>query len=287
MYLLIVTKSKLRSGREAGFPYSLSRWTDVPHAKWSWFMESLKGGAMIAFDPTTAIPAWWSLRPEDTLGLVFWTKDPTNLLFDAPRLRDHKVKIHVTATGWEEVEKGAPTLRQAANLVGMTAEAFGVENVTWRFSPVPIVPDVVERFDAIMALAASVGIQSVYLSFLQENDLMPETRSEQDRLNLLAQMAELGAPRNVKVYLCNEDRLLAKYPGYHSNLASGVCAPPEDFALEGRSLPPSEGCGCVLMVDPFTQNESCTLGCKYCYAANNGSAAKKRNTTKTQLPIVR
>lgn len=250
-------------------------------------MESMKAGAMVAFDPTTAIPSWWSLRPEDTLGLLFWTKDPTNLLFDAKHFRDHKVKVHITATGWEEVEKGAPSLQHAASLVGMAAEEFGPENVTWRFSPVPIVPDVVERFDQIMRLASSVGIQSVYLSFLQTNDLMPETRSEQDRLNLLAQMAELGAPKNVRVLLCNEDRLLAQHGDLHPNLASGVCAPPEDFALEGRSLPPSEGCGCVLMVDPFTQNESCTLGCKYCYAANNETSAKKRNTTKFQLPLVR
>lgn len=276
----------MKSGRTEGLPYSLSRWTDVPAAKWEWFQESFRAKKMVGFDPRTAIPSEWSLRPDDTLGLVFWTKDPTNLIFDAPWLRAYRVKVHVTATGWEEVEKGAPDLREGANLVGMAASIFGPENVTWRFSPVPDVPDVAERFSTILAMASEYGVKSVYLSFLQENDLLPETRSEQDRLNVLVQVAEAAAHRGVRVYLCAEDRLLMGHPDLHPNLASGVCAPPEDFALPNRERPPSEGCGCVLMVDPFTVNESCTMGCAYCYAGDKNSAQKKRNTTRS-LPVVR
>lgn len=276
----------IRSGKAEGFPYSLSRWTDVPAAKWDWLCASLARGYMLAFDPTTAVPARWSLRSDDTLGLVFWTKDPTNLIFEAKRFSGYKVKVHVTVTGWEEVEKGAPSLRDGAAKLSMAASVFGSENVTWRFSPVPMVQDVVGRFESIAALASHAGLKSVYLSFLQENDLMPETRDEQERLNILAQVAEVGQSRGLQVFLCNEDRLLAKYPGFHPNLFSGICAPPEDFSMPGLAKPPSEGCGCVLMVDPFTINESCTLGCTYCYAADKGLSEKKRNTTR-KLPIVR
>ena len=56
--------------------------------------------------------------------------------------------------------------------------------------------------------------------------------------------------------------------------------------LDSREKPPSEGCGCVLMADPFTINESCTFGCQYCYAADKSLAPKKRNTTKGHLPVV-
>lgn len=270
----------LLSGKVEGLPYSLSRWTDVPAAKWPWLMESLAAKKMVGFDPRTAVPGVWSLHPDDTLGLIFWTKDPTNLIFDKNRLQDYRVKIHVTATGWEEVEKGAPNLRESANKLAMAASVYGPENVAWRFSPVPIVPDVVRRFDTILAMAAYGGLKSVFVSFLQANDLIPETRDEQERLNILAQMAELGQARGVRILLCNEDRVLAKYPDYHPNLGSGVCAPPEDFALPGLARSPSEGCGCALAVDPFTINESCTMGCLYCYAADKTLAGKKRNTTR-------
>lgn len=278
-------RPEIRSGRQAGFPYSLSRWTDVPAAKWDWFKENLTRGYMIAFDPTTAIPSRWSLRQDDTLGLIFWTKDPTNLIFERERFAGYNVKVHVTVTGWEEVEKGAPSLRNGANLLSMAASQFGPENVSWRFSPVPLVPDVVRRFDTILAMAAYGGLKNVYLSFLQANDLLPETRDEQERLNILTQVAELGQARGVRVLLCNEDRLLLKHQGIHPNLSSGICAPPEDFSLPGVAKPASEGCGCVLMVDPFTINESCTLGCTYCYAADKSLSDKKRNTVR-RLPIL-
>lgn len=276
----------VRSGREEGLPYSLSRWTDLPAAKWEWMKECFRAKKLVAFDPRNAIPYEWSLKPDDTLGLVFWTKDPTNLIFDAPWLKNYRFKVHVTVTGWHEVEKGAPSLRQGTNLLSMAASAFGPENVSWRFSPVPMVPDAVERFDTIAAMASQHGVRSVYLSFLQTNDLMVETRDPQDRLNLLVQMAEVGAQRGVQVLLCNEDRLLMGHPDLHPNLASGLCAPPADFAQPGRDMPPSEGCGCVLMADPFTINETCTMGCQYCYAADVTLAPKKRNTTRS-LPIIR
>lgn len=241
---------------------------------------------MLAFDPTSGIPARWSLRPEDTLGLLFWTKDPSNLILDAKLLQSYKVKVHMTLTGWEEVEKGAPSLLEGVALLAQAVETFGPENVTWRFSPVPLVSDVVARFQRILDTAAKVGLRQVYVSFLQENDLVPETRSKQERLELLVQLADLAQTRGVKVLLCNEDNLLLQTQETYSNLASGVCVPPAEFELTGSQPLPSEGCGCVLTVDPFTVNESCNLGCAYCYAADKSLTPKKRNTTKKSLQVL-
>lgn len=276
---------KIHKGTDFGYPYSLSRWTDVSGSpnKWSWFKQQLAQGYMMGFNPSTAVPTRWSLLPEDTLGLIFWTRAPENLLLDAHLLRPYKVKVHMTVTGWHEVEKGAPGLEEGAqSLLKLVAE-YGPDNVSWRFSPVPIVPDAKERFGRILEIAQGVGLRSVFLSFLQTNDRVPETRSEEERVSLLNDLATMALPKGIEVRLCNEDRLLTGKPATR-NLCSGVCAPPEDFHLEGRGVPDSEGCGCVLMVDPFSVNESCAFGCTYCYTANKATANNKRNTTK--LPIL-
>jgi len=247
--------------------------------------QSIRDQKMLAFDPRTAIPSYWSLDPADTLGLVFWTKDPTNLIYNAPWLPEYRYKVHITATGWHEVEKGAPNPRRAAYMLQKAAENLGAENVTWRFSPVPMVSDAVERFASIMKDAAYVGVRDVYVSFLQNNDLMPETRTEDERLKVLQGLAEVADRHGeARVRLCNEDRLLAGKAGLRANLSAGVCAPPSDFGVMGKESAPSEGCGCVLMVDPFTINESCTMGCRYCYAADQTLSPKKRNTTLPVLP---
>jgi hypothetical protein len=279
--------AKLHSGATAGFPYSLSRWTDVSGSKdkWAWFREQLAQGYMMAFNPTTGVPQRWSLAPEDTLGLIFWTREPGNLIRDAALLAPYKVKIHMTVTGWHEVERGAPGLVEGSIWLTMLAHAYGPENVTWRFSPVPMVPDVEERFAQILQSASQSHIRSVYMSFLQPNDRIPETRSPEERLALLGRLAEMAQAVGVEVLLCNEDRLLAT-GNTHENLFSGVCAPPEDFQLGGRGKPASEGCGCVYMADPFSINESCSFGCLYCYVSDKGTAKNKRNTTK-QLPQFR
>jgi hypothetical protein len=280
------------SGKEVGFPYSFSRWTDVccSTGKWEWFQESLKNGYFIGFHPTEAIPYRWSLRPDDVLGLIFWTKDPSNLIWSNVVDRGYNIKAHITVTGWEEVEGKAPKLGDAINSLGMAINILGSKNVYWRFSPVPMLPHsvIVEWFGQILAIASNEGLDRVYLSFLQENDLMPEIRSEVDRLNILLELAELSQSKGVKIYLCNEDRLLLGHPNAHPNLDSGVCAPPEDFSLSGYAKPASEGCGCVLMVDPFTVNESCSVGCKYCYSSVKDFSPKRRDTTKQRvLPLVK
>lgn len=277
----------MKSGLRENLPYSLSRWTDVSGdaSKWAWFQQAIRDQRMVAFDPRTAIPSEWSLDPLQTLGLVFWTKDPTPLIYEAPWLREYRYKVHVTVTGWHEVEKNAPNPKRAAYLLGKAAEHLGPSNVTWRFSPVPMVPDVVERFAHIMRDAAYVGVRDVYVSFLQTNDLMPETRSEKERLDVLCGLADVARQYgDAKVRLCNEDRLLAGQAGLAANLSSGVCAAPEDFGVSGNAPAPSEGCGCVLMVDPFTINESCKVGCLYCYAGDKSLSDKKRNTI---LPVLR
>lgn len=273
---------RTRRGIEESVPYSLSRWTDVPAAKWGWFKGVLAEGAMIAFDPRTALPSMWSLKPEDTLGLNFWTKDPTNLLADRELLKPYKVKIHLTITGWEEVEKGAPTLREACNLLTRTTMAYGAENVTWRFSPVPVVADVADRFGRICVKASRAGVREVYLAFLQENDLMPETRSVREREEVLRKLGERAAVFGIQVKLCADDQQLLQRGVVHYNVSHGVCAGPGDWG----GLPPAEGCGCAIMIDPFSVNESCTFGCQYCYAADKSLQPKKLNTTRS-LPLVR
>ena len=272
----------VRRGVEEGLPYSLSRWTDVPAGKWAWLKERFAEGEMLAFDPRSALPSVWSLKPEDTLGLIVWTRDPSNLLVDRALLQPYKVKVHVTVTGWEEVERGAPGLRDGCNLLVRTALAFGAENVVWRFSPIPLVPDVVDRFGRICAKACRMGIREVYTAFLQPNDLMPEVRTRDEREALLKRMGDRAAVFGIKVLLCADDKeLLRDGRCLHHNVALGICAGSGDWG----DRPPVEECGCALMVDPFTINESCVFGCQFCYAADKSLATKKRNTTRS-LPIL-
>lgn len=269
-------------------PYSLSRWTDLPAAKWEWFLAQLDQGWMWGFDPRTAVPSKWSLKPEDTQGLIFWTKDPANLVDNTKLLEPYPLVVHMTLTGWEEVERGAPNLMDGMALLCDVVNAFGPDRVVWRFSPVPTVPDVVERFETIAKLAAHLGLGEVFLAFLQENDRLPETRSRRIRVEVLRQLA--AHAHGLRVRLCNEDRTLSLSEGplagikrrIPDNLGTGICEAGARFKGQGP-MTPTEGCGCALAIDPFTFNESCSMGCNYCYAADETLSPHKRNTTKLRV----
>jgi hypothetical protein len=233
---------------------------------------------MVGFDPRTAVPSKWSLASEDVLGLIFWTRRPQNLIASAELLKPYPLVVHMTVTGWHEVERGAPNLNEGLLLLAETVGAFGAANVVWRFSPVPAVPDTVDRFEAVARHAAQMGLQRVYVSFLQGNDLMPEKRGLDERQALLGAMA--GRSHGLDVLVCNEDRSLDGFSlPLPPNLQYGVCESGDRFTTRVSGLT-FEGCGCALAVDPFTINEACTMGCAFCYAADKNLAPRKRDTTK-------
>lgn len=187
--------------------------------------------------------------------MVFWTRDGQNLVRNAHLLEAYKKRFHFTLTGWHEVEKKAPDIKEGLRILADMVSAFGAENIVWRFSPIPTLIHVNDRFKEIADGVQKLGIKAVYLSFLQNNDLMQDPRGAFGRQFTLAQFAKAAPEMNL--LLCNEDR--ADLP-QKSNVRRGIC---EDGAWAG-SAQRTEGCGCALAVDPFTVNESCVFGCQYC-----------------------
>lgn len=267
--------SPIRAGRSEGLLYSLSRWTDLPAAKWGWFRQRLDNGWMLGIDPRTGMPGLWSLKPDDVLGMVFWTKDPTNLIEDSALLKEFPLVVHLTLTGWTEVELGAPNIEEGLRRMAELVEVFGADRVVWRFSPIPMVPEVVDRFNHVAKEAKKMGLSRVYVAFLQDNDLMLDIRSKQTRQDLLCHMVDAG----LEVLVCNEDRALDGLQE-SKKLHYGVCEDGSRFTDGKFAEPKTEGCGCALSVDPFTINESCSMGCFYCYAADRSLAGERRDTTR-------
>jgi len=227
---------------------------------------------MVAFDTQSIAPQVWSLAPEDTLGLVFWTKNPKKLSENRELLEPYNVIVQMTATGWAEAEKGAPDLNESAKLLYEASRAF---KVYWRFSPIPLLPhqELLRRFGFLLTYASmGAGLDRVYVSFLQENDRMPETRSSQERFDILNMLSEKARERGVDVLLCADDRDLVKEGAVFK---TGICVPASDF----QGATQEEDCGCVLMADPFTINETCMYNCTYCYTADRSLSPERRDTT--------
>jgi sulfatase maturation enzyme AslB (radical SAM superfamily) len=178
------------------------------------------------------------------------------------------------------VEHGAPDIKVGTELLTVATRFFGAANVTWRFSPIPLVPDIYDRFEFILKRAARVGVRQVFVSFMQPNDRLIDTRDPKVRLRTLKYMGFISKKHNVTVRLCQDDASLLDGVKPMAGLTLGVCAPPENF----ERLQLVEKCGCAKAVDPFSLNEACGFACEYCYTNDKQVSTKKRNTT--HLPVI-
>jgi hypothetical protein len=125
--------------------------------------------------------------------------------------------------------------------------------------------EVVRRFRIIAKEAFRAGLRRVYVTFLQPNDLVPETRTFEARRGLLKALAKSF---DGYVVLCQDDRTLDGYTSDRSNLVKGICESGSSFGNVASKL----RCGCTQAVDPFTLAAKCRYGCKYCYAADQNLA---------------
>jgi hypothetical protein len=253
----------MRLGKEENYPYSLSRWTDVPGGKWPWFLQKLREGSFLGFDPCTGMPDRWSLSPEDVLGLIFWTKDPRNLLKDREILRPFKTVIHFTITGWSEVELRVPSLESSLALLPPLIESYGLGSVTIRYSPIPQQKSALDRWPKIAEGLVSVGVREVYLSSLRYG--LSVTDLGVPLFEAISYLSKVAGPLGLKLLGCADDEAL--------DLPVGVCESGDRFLPNLKR----DSCGCAKVVDPFTRSESCSFGCKYCYASRPSA---RRNIIK-------
>lgn len=277
---MTASSAKIWSSRAENLPLSFSRWSDISGDadKWAFFERALAAGSVVAFDPRDAIPKRWSLRPEDVSELILWTKSPSRLLLGLTSVSPlvdllPVLKVHVTITGWREVEPRVPALEVVA-LETKRLALMGID-VTWRFSPVPLLESEQVR-GRFASIAARLGgwVPVVFVSFLAENEFVPETRGASECGALVDDLARIAAGEGIELRLCADD-------------AATTCSAPRGVCAPARSGAKTSPCGCGLAVDPFSFNESCDLGCRYCFVLNREMSPRKRNTTKLRLPITR
>jgi hypothetical protein len=276
---------------------SASRRSDIPAFYSRWLLRRLEEGYCDWIHPFTGKLARVSLRPEDCLALVFWTRNPEPLL---PALRDldtagHSCCFQVTLTGYPKaLESHNPGLDLSLRRLRELAERVGPQAVTWRYDPVVLsscTPAVfhLERFAAI-ADALEGAVRRVYFSFV---DFYGKTRrnfervsrkqgirffepTDDERRDLVLRLRDLATRRGMALYACCEDELVGEGVG------KGHCVdldlvrelrPDAHEKLERRPTRPQ--CGCTESVDIGVYH-TCAFGCAYCYATRNRTVALAR-----------
>ncbi len=280
---------------------SASRRTDIPALYARWFANRIRAGFCTVPNPFNARQvARVSLLPGDVDAIVFWTRFPRPLFDVLPLLdeRGYRCVFQFTITGYgPPVETRAPPLDAAIAAFRELAGMRPPGAVVWRYDPILIGPAFsleshVARFRGIaerlrgFARRVVVSLLHPYAKTRRRlgavhpfgRDLDEEPLQWPALPALLRALADVARANDMAIESCAspldwsalgigptkcvDDRLLAELFG---------------GAWPARKDPGQrEHCRCVVSRD-IGVPDTCTFGCRYCYATVSDEAARRRH----------
>lgn len=264
---------------------SVSRRTDVPNYYSDWFVNRIKEGFLYVRNPMNVHQiSRIALSPDVVDCIVFWTKNPKNMLEKLECLKDYAYYFQFTLTGYgRDIEPNLPNKREELISTFRTlSKKIGKEKVIWRYDPILINKRYTMDYHlkAFEEIAGSLAdyTEKVVISFIdfyaktQRNikALGIKQMTNAERIHLAAQMVQIASKYHLVIESCAEQSNLQEIGVFH-----GSCIDKEliqkiiGCKLVGeKDKNQREACGCFESVEVGAYN-TCLNGCKYCYANFN------------------
>ena len=121
---------------------SASRSTDIPAFYAKWFINRLKAGYCVWYNPFNQKPMYISFAK--TKVIVFWTKNPEPIIPFLPELEKKGIKYYFQVTLNDYVDEGfepnVGPLEHRVEVFKRLSNLIGKEKVIWRFDPLIVTP---------------------------------------------------------------------------------------------------------------------------------------------------
>lgn len=261
---------------------SVSRRTDVPNYYSDWFINRLKEGFLYVRNPMNIHQiSRINLSPEVVDCIVFWTKNPANMLGKLEYLQDYAYYFQFTLTGYgRDMEPNLPEKRkELIPAFQKLSEKIGKEKVIWRYDPILLSDKYtadyhLKAFEEIAGNLAGYTEKAV-ISFV---DLYEKTwrntrglgirlATEKEMMGLAAEMVQIASKYNLEIESCAEQRDFQKV-----GIQQGSCIDKKlierivGCRLTGqKDKNQRKECRCFESVEVGAYN-TCLNGCRYCYA---------------------
>ena len=264
---------------------SVSRRTDIPNYYSEWFVNRIKEGYLYVKNPMNAHQiSRINLSPDIVDCIVFWTKNPINMLDKLDEFKDYQYYFQITLTGYgKDVEPGLPDKkRELIPAFKELSGKIGKKRTIWRYDPILLNDKYTKEYHyrAFSAIADELKdyTEKVVISFVdlyaktQRNTagLHIENTGAEEMTEIAAKLAEIAHVHGLQIESCAEAIDLESV-----GVAHGHCI--DKQLIEELIGCPLKGdkdknqrheCGCMESVEVGAYN-TCKNGCKYCYANYN------------------
>jgi len=260
---------------------SVSRRTDIPAFYDDWFFEHLQKGFVNVknpFNPHQIRKV--SLKKEDVLCFVFWTKNPLPMLPKLNLLKDFPFYFLFTLNPYgRDVEIYVPDKTELIETFRKLSEQIGKKRVIWRYDPILLSEkyNLAFHFERFEFLAEKLHnyTEKCIISFI---DFYRKTKrktahlhlreiSEKDKKMIVKNFSETAKKFNIKIQTCAEKTDFSEF-----GISHGKCIDDELISeIIGREIhiPKDKNqrkeCNCVSSIDIGTY-DTCHHHCLYCYA---------------------
>ena len=286
---------------------SVSRRTDIPAFYGDWFMGRLKDGFAGVVHPFGGQKYIVSLKPEDVVCFVFWSKNFGPFLENLKIIDGlgYKFYFNYTVTGLPGVFESNVEKQAAIEALKQLSRMYSPRHINWRFDPI-IISSVCDRdyyIKAFEELASEFEgvVERCYFSFVikygkvirnfaefeKSHNLKIYDPPKNLRIELANELADIAAQHGIEMYSCCGDYLVGeKIKKAHcvdGGIIEGLFFPK---GLSYSTKPTRSECGCTESTDIGTY-DTCPHGCVYCYANVNRKkafeAAGKHDTNSAFL----
>lgn len=261
---------------------SVSRRTDIPNYYSDWFMNRLKEGYLYVRNPFNAhLISKIVLSPEVVDCIVFWTKNPTNMMKYLEDLKDYQYYFQFTITSYgKDIEPNLPNKKEIIiPTFKALSDRIGKDRVILRYDPILMnerytIDYHIEAFNKITS-ALSGYTNKVVISFIDiYSKILKNTKefgikqlSSENMRFVAKNLAVIAKQNHMTIESCAESIDLKDI-----GISHGSCIDKETIEnIIGGSLKCMKDknqraeCGCIESIDVGTYNTCCN-GCIYCYA---------------------
>lgn len=275
---------------------SVSRRTDIPAFYPKWFMERVRAGFVKYRNPFSGQIYQISLKPEDVVCFVFWSKNYKPLLpyLDELHQRGFDFYFHFTITGLPRaLEQHVIAPSRAIQTLQFLSDTWGPNRVHWRFDPI-IVSDItplsfyLQQFEKIAVQLTGYTTQCIF-SFAQFytkvlRNLIELTKLQGiciydidrvEKIKLAESLADIAHANGIRMLACCNDFLLSEKIQKAHCVDGHLIAelfPHKSFQAGLNST--RKECGCTDSRD-IGEYDTCPHGCVYCYANKSPLIALK------------
>lgn len=275
---------------------SVSRRTDIPAFYGDWFMRRLDEGFAGVVNPFGGRKYLVSLRPEDVVCFVFWSKNFAPFMENLKTIDSlgYKFYFNYTVTSLPEVFEDNVDKRAAIEALKQLSSTYSPRHINWRFDPI-IISSVSDRdfyVRTFTELASQLEgyVERCYISFVTNYSKVKRNFEELERttgvrifdcaedfkIDLANELAAIAKRCGIRIFSCCGDYLTV---GAHIEKAHCIDGEIVEslFFPEGltyREKPTRQECGCTESSD-IGAYDTCPHGCVYCYANIHKRKARK------------